>query len=1240
MLAATTILATLFPLVGARAASPPPAPVKTGPIVSPAVHMDVSQPLREIIENQQDQQGQHEDHEAKPFRQPGTGNSAVSGAPSSSTSPAMPATGLNFDGIGNGFTGPQGTYTVNSAPPDTNLAVGPNHVVEIVNTAFAIFNKSGTAVYGPVPINTIWSGFGGNCQTDNDGDPIAKYDPVADRWVLSQFAVTAPNPDYLQCVAVSQTPDPTGSYYRYSFSYGNQFPDYPKMSVWPDAYYITFNMFNAAGTTFLGGEACAYDRARMLTGAAATQQCFSLGTAFGGLLPSDLDGSRPPAAGSPNYIVADGAAANQLAYWQFHTDWTTPANTTLTGPTTLATAAFATPCNGTGGTCVPQSGTTQQLDTLGDRLMYRLAYRNFGDHEALVVNRSVTSGSSTGIRWYELRTGAGNSLNIFQQGTYAPDANHRWMGSIAQDQAGDMGLGFSVSSSSLHPAIRYTGRLPGDPAGTMTQGEGTIIAGAGSQTATLSRWGDYSAMAVDPLDGCTFWYANEYIPANGSFNWRTRIATFKFPSCGTAPPVNDFSISASPAGQTVNQGAGTSYSVATTTTAGTPQTVNLSASGLPAGAAATFNPTSLTSGGNSTMTVTTAGSTPAGTYTLTITGTGTTTHSTTVSLAVNGPGGIVNGGFEDGTFTGWTTAGTTSISTTSHSGIYAAMVGGSAPTSGDSTISQTFNAPNPTGPLTFWYQVVCPDTVAYDWASATLNDNTAGTSTILLPNTCTNSGTWVQSSPASLVGGHSYTLTLLSHDDNYAGDPTYTLFDDVALTAAPTPDFTISASPASQTVVQGGSTSYTVTVTPQNGFTGTVNLSASGFGAGASGSFSPASVAGSGISTLTVTTTGAAATGSFPITVSGGSGSLSHNLSVTLVVNPPADFAIAVSPSSQTVVQGGGTSYTVTVTAQNGFTGTVNLSASGFGAGASGSFSPTSIAGSGISTLTVTTSGGAATGPFPLTVNGSSGSLSHSANTTLVVNAAPPPDFTISASPASQTVTQGNGTSYSITVTAQNGFTGIVNLSASGFGAGSSGSLSPTTVNGGGTSTLTVTTTTAAATGSFAIAVNGSSGSLSHSTSATLVVNQTPTTVIVNGGFETGDLTGWTVSGSTSISATSHTGIYSAQVGSASPFSGDSTIAQTFSAPSGTGHSLSFWYQVVCTDSITYDWATATLRDNTTNTTTTALPRTCTNNGIWVHQTVNLTGGHSYTLTLIDHDDNWASPPDPTYALFDDISVS
>jgi fibronectin type 3 domain-containing protein len=267
----------------------------------------------------------------------------------------------------------------------------------------------------------------------------------------------------------------------------------------------------------------------MLTGAAATQQCFQLSSSFGGLLPSDLDGATLPPAGSPNYFLNFGSSSLNL--WRFHVDWGNTANTTLTGPTTIPVAAFSQACNG--GTCIPQGGTTQTLDSLGDRLMYRLAYRNFGDHESIVANHSVTAGSSVGVRWYELRS-LSSVPTVYQQGTYAPDSSYRWMGSIAMDKAGNIALGYSVSSASMYPAIRYTGRGPTDPLDTMGS-ETSIIEGGGSQLRGLSRWGDYSSMSIDPVDDCTFWYTSEYLQFNGSFNWSTRIASFEFPSCSSTP---------------------------------------------------------------------------------------------------------------------------------------------------------------------------------------------------------------------------------------------------------------------------------------------------------------------------------------------------------------------------------------------------------------------------------------------------------------------------------------------------------------------------------------------------------------------------------------------------------------------------------------------------------------------------------------------------------------------------------
>jgi hypothetical protein len=323
-------------------------------------------------------------------------------------------------------------------------------------------------------------------------------------------------------VAVSTTSDATGTYNRYAFSFGNtDFPDYPKLSVWPDAYYMSFNSF-ANGMTFIGANACALDRSAMLAGSDATIICFQQPSSVASLLPSDMDGTIPPAAGEPALFMNFATGTIQL--WAFHVDFATPANSTFAGPTVLTVAAFTKRCLKA---CVPQPGTTQRLDALGDRPMYRLAYRQFPNGiESLVFNHSV----STGIRWYEVRS-PNSTPTVFQQGTFGPNSTTRWMGSIAMDQSSDIALGYSVSSSSVYPSIYFTGRVAADTPGSM-EGEQLIVHGSGSQTGGVSRWGDYSAMTVDPVDDCTFWYTQEYIQSNGSFNWNTRISNLIFPNCG------------------------------------------------------------------------------------------------------------------------------------------------------------------------------------------------------------------------------------------------------------------------------------------------------------------------------------------------------------------------------------------------------------------------------------------------------------------------------------------------------------------------------------------------------------------------------------------------------------------------------------------------------------------------------------------------------------------------------------
>jgi hypothetical protein len=479
----------------------------------------------------------------------------------------------------------------------------------------------------------------------------------------------------------------------------------------------------------------------MLIGNTATMQCATVNASYGALLPADFDGrsaSAPP-AGSPGYFLNYDGNLASLDLWQFHVEWSNSSNSTFTGPTNIPVAAFSEACGG--GACVPQSGTSQKLDSLGDRLMYRLAYRNFGSHESLLVNHSVDTGNgNTGIRWYELQN-TGSGFGLYQQGTYAPDSNYRWMGSIAQDQAGDIALGYSVSSGSISPTIKYTGRVPGDTLGQM-ETENDLLGSIthGSQT-SYARWGDYSSMAIDPVDDCTFWFTTEYQPTNGNA-WSTRIASFSFSGCsGTSTP--DFSMAASPSSLTLTQGQSSPSTVTVTALNGFAGTVNFSLSGCPSNPAnaCTISPGSVTGSGTATLTVTTDSTTVTGPYNITVAGTsGSLIHSTSVSLTVNAPA---------------------------------------------------------------------------------------------------------------------------------------------------TADFSVSASPGNRTLRAGGSAGYTVSVTPSGGYAGTVNLAVSGLPSNTTYSFTPPSVTGgSGSSTLTVNTTSSTPKGSYALIVTGTDigGSPSHSTTVGLKV--------------------------------------------------------------------------------------------------------------------------------------------------------------------------------------------------------------------------------------------------------------------------------------------------------------------------------------------------------------------
>ncbi len=446
----------------------------------------------------------------------------------------IPAPLSSFDGVGNLFGG---------WPPDTEGDVGPNHYMQWINLSFAIYSKTGTLLYGPAAGNTIWTGFGGICASNNDGDPIVLYDHLADRWLVSQFALGFPS-NFHQCIAVSQTGDPTGAWHRYDFLWGAKLNDYPHFGVWPDGYYMSVNQFNGSTFAWQGQGVAVFERSQMLTGGVARMvkfDLFSTDPNLGGMLPSDLDGPAP-AAGEPNHFSemdddAFGAFPDQLQIWDFHVDWTNTANSTFAHIIDLPVAAFDSvfACGANGRRCIPQPSTTARLDAISDRLMYRLQYRNFGSYGTLVTNHTVDvdGASHAGVRWYELRN-SGSGWSIFQQGTYAPDASHRWMGSAAMNGQGEIALGYSNSSSTIFPSVKYTGRVAGDPLGAMPQGEGIIVSGTGSQTDnSFNRWGDYSMLAVDPVDDCTLWYTQEWVQTTGSATWKTRIGSFRVTSCGT-----------------------------------------------------------------------------------------------------------------------------------------------------------------------------------------------------------------------------------------------------------------------------------------------------------------------------------------------------------------------------------------------------------------------------------------------------------------------------------------------------------------------------------------------------------------------------------------------------------------------------------------------------------------------------------------------------------------------------------
>src|SRR3954464_12023573 len=474
----------------------------------------------------------------------------------------------SFDGICLPFGPPCAQPSSCSClPPDTDGEAGANQYVQMVNTDFAVYSKSGAVLRTATPINQLWANTNGECKTHNDGDPVVVYDQLARRWVLSQFIATPtgePGDDqYGECIAVSTSSDATGSYYLSEFDFGTDvFFDYPKLGVWPDGYYMMANEFPTNSVTSAGTGVFAFERSKMLAGQPARVVFFDesqhnpTGGQYIGMLPGDLEGPAQPAAGSPNWFAEvddpTGIPPNppdagfDLRMWKFHVDWTNPANSTFGNNgapnNTLAVAQFVRPqCVYGYGDCVPQKGGPQELDVLGDRLMFRMPYRKLGSTGSILLNHTVhTPDGRVGVRWYEVRIGQNGSGTpaIYQQGTYAPDdaATNplwRWMGSIAEDKNGDIAIGYSASGPNDFPSVRYTGRAASDALGQMTQAEQVGFTGTGPQTEVEGRWGDYSQLSVDPADDCTFWYTQEYLAEDAIVigTWRTRVVSFKFPGC-------------------------------------------------------------------------------------------------------------------------------------------------------------------------------------------------------------------------------------------------------------------------------------------------------------------------------------------------------------------------------------------------------------------------------------------------------------------------------------------------------------------------------------------------------------------------------------------------------------------------------------------------------------------------------------------------------------------------------------
>lgn len=514
-------------------------------IVNPAVRSDRSAPLSSLATLWKAPPPEVRPHHAQtvseptPPAAPQIPAAAVAIEQTTEGADPVPQQVASFDGLGVGFPGSQGNYEARN-PSDNSLAVGPDYIVQIVNSRMAIYSKqghryhsTGQVLFGAVVTNTLFAGFGGPCEHQISGDAVVRFDQLAKRWlfVLPVFRRPEPNAPFAVCYAVSIGADPLGSYYRYEFA-RPLFPDYPRPAIWPDGYYLP----TSTGDEVIQKHVCAADRGSMLRGRPAREQCFVVdGVNF--LNDADLDGRRLPPHGMADLVMAAGGTQlhqqfedDGIYVWRFHVDWRDTSKTRFTGPEKIAVAPYNYLCNGQLSRCVPQPGTDTRLDAQGDKLMQRLVYRNFGTSQSIVAVHSVaTSAGGGGVRWYEFHLDRPGHITLAQEGTYAPDGGYRWLGSAAMDRNGDIAIGYSWGEDSAFVGQRFAARLASDPPGKLTLHESVLADGRGAQTTTF-RWEDYTTLTVDPSDDCTLWYVGDYYKAGQEY-YSTRIGAWRVAGC-------------------------------------------------------------------------------------------------------------------------------------------------------------------------------------------------------------------------------------------------------------------------------------------------------------------------------------------------------------------------------------------------------------------------------------------------------------------------------------------------------------------------------------------------------------------------------------------------------------------------------------------------------------------------------------------------------------------------------------